>query len=128
MTSDPDQLRGRLRAGLTAAMKARDKDAVAALRTALAAIDNAEAVPPVPTVPTVAGPAATSESIAGAAVGLRSTEVTRRELTPDDLQVVLRAQIDERHTEAATYDGLGRADAAERLRREAAVLETYLPG
>lgn len=125
MTSDPDQLRGRLRAGLTAAMKARDKDAVAALRTALAAIDNAEAVPP---VPTVAGPAATSESIAGAAVGLRSTEVTRRELTPDDLQVVLRAQIDERHTEAATYDGLGRADAAERLRREAAVLETYLPG
>lgn len=125
MTSDPDQLRGRLRAGLTAAMKARDKDAVAALRTALAAIDNAEAVPP---VPTVAGPAATSESIAGAAVGLRSTEVTRRELTPDDLQVVLRAQIDERHTEAATYDGLGRADDAERLRREAAVLETYLPG
>lgn len=125
MTSDPDQLRGRLRAGLTAAMKARDKDAVAALRTALAAIDNAEAVPP---VPTVAGPAATSESIAGAAVGLRSTEVARRELTPDDLQVVLRAQVDERHTEAATYDGLGRADAAERLRREAAVLETYLPG
>lgn len=122
MTSDPDQLRGRLRAGLTAAIKARDKDAVAALRTALAAIDNAEAVP------TVSGPAATSESIAGAAVGLRSTEVARRELTPDDLQVVLRAQIDERNAEAATYDGLGRADAAERLRREAAVLETYLPG
>lgn len=39
------EIRAGLRRGLTAALKARDADAVAALRTAIAAIDNAEAVP-----------------------------------------------------------------------------------
>lgn len=124
MTTEPDQFRARLRSGLTAAMKARDKDAVAALRTALAAIDDAQAVP----LPPVAGPAASGEHVAGAAVGLGSTEVARRELTVDELRGVLRGQIGERVAEAVTYDGLGRADAADRLRREAAVLEAYLSG
>ncbi|WP_420121076.1 hypothetical protein [Nakamurella sp.] len=125
MTTPPDHIRARLRSGLTAAMKARDKEAVAALRTALAAIDDAEAVPvPAP----AAGPAATGEYVAGTGVGLGSTEAARRELTLDDLHAVVRGQIDERVAEAATYDGLGRADAADRLRREAALLETYLPG
>ena len=39
-----DDIRARLRRGLVDAMKARDRDAVAALRSTLAAIDNAEAV------------------------------------------------------------------------------------
>jgi uncharacterized protein len=48
MTGDGGTLRGRLRGALPAAMKARDAAAVAALRSALAAIDNAEAVEPAP--------------------------------------------------------------------------------
>ncbi len=43
LTRDADSTRP-LRLGLTAALKARDRDALAALRTAIAAIDNAEAV------------------------------------------------------------------------------------
>jgi hypothetical protein len=43
--SVPADLPARLRAGLTAALRTRDKTAAAVLRTALAAIGNAEAVP-----------------------------------------------------------------------------------
>jgi hypothetical protein len=45
VTDDAQALRAALRLGLTAAPKARDRDALAALRTAITAIDNAEAVP-----------------------------------------------------------------------------------
>ena len=51
-----DEWRTRLRSALTVAMKARDTDAVAALRGAIAAIDNAEAVDP----PDAANAASTS--------------------------------------------------------------------
>src|SRR5918996_2373390 len=62
-------LRERLRAALPEAMKARDAVAVAALRSALAAIDNAEAVAAAP-----APPGAGSADVAGAAVGVRAAE------------------------------------------------------
>src|SRR5690348_12624376 len=42
--TDADGLRASLRADLISAMKARDADTVTALRTAIAAIENAEAV------------------------------------------------------------------------------------
>jgi uncharacterized protein YqeY len=106
-------------------MKARDKDAVAVLRTALAAFDNAEAVAAPPSTP---GPPATSEHVAGSSVGLGSAEVARRELTMGDLHSVLRAQIDERVAEADTYAAHGKSTAADRIRREADVLRAYLPG
>lgn len=133
MNTDPAELRTRMRAGLTSAMKARDKVTVAALRTALAAFDNAEAVPVPPTPnegsPTPSqGPPATSEHVAGTSVGLGSAETDRRALTVDDLHAVLRGQIDERTAEADTYADHGRADAADRLRREADALRAYLPG
>ena len=59
-------MRARLRQDLTAAMKARDAVAVTALRSAIAAIDNAEAVevPGEPTAPVG------SEHFAGAVPGL----------------------------------------------------------
>lgn len=123
MTTDPDRLRARIRADLTAAMKSRDKIAVAAVRTALAAFDNAEAIP-VP--PPADGPPVTSEYVAGTGVGLGSTEAARRVLTLDDLHAVLRAQIDERTAEADTYRAHGQAEAADRLGREADVLRAYL--
>ena len=67
-------LRAALRQGLTAALKTRDSDALAALRTAMAAIDNAGAVP----VPSASSPT-TSAHVAGARSGPRSTEAARRE-------------------------------------------------
>jgi uncharacterized protein YqeY len=124
MTTDPDLLRARLRADLTTAMKARDKDAVAVLRTALAAFDNAEAVAAPPSTP---GPPATSEHVAGSSVGLGSAEVARRVLTLADLHDILRDQVDERTAEARTYAALGQVDAADRLRRDADLLRAYLP-
>jgi uncharacterized protein len=118
---DARALRDALRQGLTAALKARDPDARAALRTAIAAVDNAEAVPaPDP------NPATTSAHIAGASSGPGSTEATRRQLNGSELRDILRDQIDERTREADRYDTLGQADAAERLRRQARTLAAYL--
>ena len=116
------ELRARLQRDLTAAMKERDLDAVAALRTALAAIGNAEAV-----AAPAAGPAATSEHIAGARSGLRATEAARRELGASDLYAILRGQIAEHTRDADRYGALSQAEAAERLRQQARVLAAYLP-
>jgi uncharacterized protein YqeY len=114
-------IRAALRHGLTAALKARDSDAVAALRTAMAAIDNAEAVPaPATNSPT------TSAHVAGARGGPGSTEAARRQLSASDVRSVLRDQIAEHSRQAERYDTLGRADAAQRLRRQAGTLAPYL--
>lgn len=119
--SDAEALRTTLRRDLTAAMKARDADAVAALRTAIAAIDNAEAV-----VAPQAAPAATSAHIAGARAGLGAAEAARRQLTADELQAILRDQIAEYTREADRYAGHGQLAAAERLRNQASLLSRYL--
>jgi uncharacterized protein YqeY len=115
-------LRTALRAGLTAALKARDADALAALRTAIAAIDNAEAVPATDTRPLPA-----SAHVAGARSGPGSTEAARQQLTADELHAILRDQITEHTREADRYQALGQANAAQRLRNQARTLETYLP-
>lgn len=78
-------LRASLRLGLTAALKSRDSEALAALRTAIAAIDNAEAVPVSDGKPPTA-----STHIAGAQDGLGSTEAVRRQLSVGDLHDILR--------------------------------------
>jgi hypothetical protein len=114
-------LRAALRQGLTVALKARDSVAAAALRTAMAAIDNAEAV----AAPATNAPS-TSAHVAGARSGPGSTEAPRRELSAGELRDILRGQVAEHAHEAEGYDALGQADAAERLRRQARTLETYL--
>lgn len=119
-----DSLRARMRTDLVTAMKARERDTVSALRTAIAALDNAEAVE-VADDPHAAS-RATSEHVAGASVGVGAAETARRTLTADDVRGVLRAQIAERTTEADQYEALGQADAAARLRREADALRPYL--
>ena len=68
-------LRTVLRSRLTTAMRERDRAAASVLHTAVAAIENAEAVP-VDDGRTVA----TSADVAGAAVGLGVTEAERRRL------------------------------------------------
>ncbi|MBR8743923.1 hypothetical protein [Nocardiopsis sp. MG754419] len=117
---DTAALRSMLRADLTTAMKARRRDSVAALRTTIAALDNAEAVP-------VRGAPAetTGAHIAGAEHGVGSTEARRRALTLDEALSLLRAQIEERTSEADRYASLGAREDAERLRREADALRAY---
>ena len=60
-----DDLRSGLRQQLSVALRDRDRIAVAALREAIAALDNAEAIPPAADLT-----AQSSEYVAGAAVGL----------------------------------------------------------
>ena len=115
-------IRDRMRADLLRAMKARDGVRISVLRTALAAIDNAEAVPDGPE--RASAPA--SERVAGATAGLGSSEVDRRNLDDDEIAAVLEAQADERLAAAEMYETLGRGDDAARLRKEATLLREYV--
>ena len=103
-----------LRLALTAAIKARDRVAVSALRSALGALGNATAVE------TEITPEA--GAIAGGVTGVGAAEVERRALTPDEERAIVQAEIDEREA-AAT---LVVPEAAVRLRAEAAVLRARL--
>jgi uncharacterized protein len=76
-------LRTRLRSALLEARKARDAETTATLRTALAALENAEAVPM----------DATAGAIEAAPIGAGATEAPRRELTDADERAVLDAEI-----------------------------------
>ncbi|GAB2982664.1 GatB/YqeY domain-containing protein [Amycolatopsis acidiphila] len=115
-------MRTSLRDDLTAALKARDRVAVTALRSALAAIDNAEAVPVDSASDSVTG----NEHVAGAATGLGAAEAERRHLTEADLPSIVENEVQERSAAAQQYGQLGREDLAERLRAEAVVLSRYL--
>jgi uncharacterized protein YqeY len=108
----------RLAATLREALRTRDKAAVAALRSALAAIANAEAVSPLP----ARANRASSEHIAGAAPGLRAAEVPRRQLSEEEVTQVVRREITERQEAAGQYAGAGHHERAARLRTEAEVL------
>jgi uncharacterized protein YqeY len=118
MTESP--LRAAVRDALTVAMKDRDRVATSALRSALAAIDNAEAVDVSLTPPEQPG------VIAGGVVGLGAGEVARRTVTDDDVRAILRDAITERETAAAQYEELRRGDDASRLRTEVSVLAALL--
>ncbi|CAA0136511.1 Uncharacterised protein [Mycolicibacterium vanbaalenii] len=106
-TSHADTVRAALRAQLTAAMKARDRDEIAALRSAISVIDNAESVDP-----------------AGARTG--ATEVERRRLSAADVSALLHNQVRDYLAEAGSYEALGRAAAAAPLRRQAEVIRRHL--
>jgi uncharacterized protein YqeY len=112
-------LRDRLRAALPAAMKARDKTAVAALRSALAALDNAEAVK---TDDGTAG----GQAIEQVAIGAGATEVERRALTESEMTALIRHEVTEREHAAADYERAGHGERADRLRSEASVLAAHL--
>lgn len=112
-----------LRRGLTVALKNRDRVAAAALRSALAAIENAEAVPV--GADGASGPGG-NEHVAGAVAGVGAAEAERRQLTDGDVRAILTREVGERTAAAEDYEGLGRGDAASRLRAEAEVLGRYL--
>lgn len=91
-------LKDRLRADLTAAMKARDEVRSSTLRMVLTAITNAE----------VAGKEA-------------------RELSDDDVVGVLSTEAKKRREAATAFAEGGRADMAAKEQAEAAVIADYLP-
>jgi uncharacterized protein len=134
---DAGNVRDRLRRALPAAIKAQDTVTVAALRSALAAIDNAEAVDPDAVASRPVDPEADHVSasgrgsypeieIAGTVAGVGAGEVARRPLTPWEIEETIRAEVVERQIVARIYEGAGQLDQAERLRREAQVLNAYL--
>jgi uncharacterized protein YqeY len=118
---DARALRSMLRSDLVAAMKARQPEVVSALRTAIAAIDNAEAIEVHDSVEVRA-----SRHFAGAQAGVGSTEAARRVLSIGEVRSLLEAQVSDRIAEADRYDALNQRAAASRLRREADVLRRYL--
>ena len=97
-------------------------DRAAALRTAIAAIDNAQAVP--------AGadfPPSTDGVIAHSSHGVGSAEAPRRELHLNDIHAIVRDLLGEYDTQREHYSSIHQHEAADRLRRIANVLRAYLP-
>jgi uncharacterized protein YqeY len=92
------ELKARLRADLTAAMKAQDKLRTATLRMLLAAVQ--------------------SEEVSGKQA---------RELSDDDVLKVLTREAKKRGEAAQIYISNGRGELAATERAEAAVIEEYLP-
>lgn len=117
-----DGVRARLRAALPVAMKARDKTTVAAVRSALAALDDAEAVD----ADAVGLTEVVHEQLAGTVGGLGAGEVQRATLTEQRARAVVDSEIAERRTVARDYDAHGRDEQAVRLRAEADVLARLL--
>jgi len=91
-------LKDRLRADLTTAMKARDEVRSSTLRMVLTAITNAE--------------------VSGKQV---------RELTDDDVLGVLTSESKKRREASEAFDDAGRAEMADKEVAEAAVIADYLP-
>jgi len=111
--TEPCTLRERLRRTLRDALRSRDAVAAGALRTAIAAIDNAEAID--------VGPDRFGSEPLGA-VGVGAAEATRRTLTEDDILRIVRAEAADRLTAAAQYDMAGQSDAASKMRAGADLL------
>ena len=105
MTTD-SPLRGRLRSALVDARRARDAATVSTLRTVLAALENAEAVP------VTAVPAA--GAIEAAAVGVGAADAPRRVLSDDEETAVLDAEVASLAEAAGAYAEVApeRAEAA----------------
>ncbi|GAA0606472.1 GatB/YqeY domain-containing protein [Kutzneria viridogrisea] len=92
------ELKARLRADLTAAMKAKEATRLATLRMALAAL--------------------TTEEVAGS---------TARELSDDEVLKVLAREVKKRNEAAEAFANAGRTEQAEAEVAEAEVLKEYLP-
>ena len=105
-------LKQRLRADLKAAMRARASDEVRLLRTLIAALDNAEAVPG-------------ETGYVPRAFGDPGAEVARRELDGEAVGGLLGSEIDTRLVAAADYERHGAMDEAGRLRREVELIARY---
>ncbi len=110
---DAGALQRRLKADLSAALKAGDASLVTVLRTLMGAIGNAEAVELDPSQP---------KEVRGWA------EVPRRRLTGEDLAGILDREAADLRAAAAEYEEHGQPPEAARLRRSAAFVDRYRAG
>jgi uncharacterized protein YqeY len=111
-----DTIRARLRSDLSQALKTRDRRTAEILRTLIAAIDNAEAVPVVRSGP-----------YRELAFGDPAAEVPRRALDIAAIAAVLNAEIAEREATAEKLTAMGRNVEADELRAGCAIVGGYLP-
>ena len=118
---ESDDLRTHLRRHLSTALREHDRPAVSALRSALAALDNAEAVQP-----SEGSKPDVSQHVAGGVAGLGAAEVERRVLDVESQTAIVKAEIDSRLTAATTYEQHGQSARAAELRLGADVLLAVL--
>lgn len=111
--SDITSVRTALRAAIVDAMRSRDREAAATYRTALAAIDNAEAVP--------ATQAPRDGAIESASLGVGVADAPRRTLTELQMRGIVAAEAD-----ALRKAAQAPAPRADSLRREADRLRRLL--
>lgn len=110
----PDEIMTRLRRTLGVALKARQAGSVSALRSAMSAIGNAEAVDPAASRPGGTG----SPHFAGTVAGLGAGEARRRRLTEADVVAIVRR-------EAAEREAAAKADPAVRAGRLTVQIMTW---
>ena len=119
MTTTVLPVRARLDAALREALRRQDRVGMSALRSVLAAIDNASA-----------SEADSATKRAGAIEHAtpfgRGSDVARRVLAHDDILRIARAEITERHQAADEYINLGATDRSTVLRAEAAIIERHI--
>jgi len=109
-------LKLRLRADLKTSMQVRSAPAVSVLRSLMAAIDNAQAVPM-----DLSGPASAMRDF-----GDGAGEVARLALSVEDLRGLIEREAAARDEAAVEMRRLGRGEDGERLETEAAIARRYL--
>ncbi len=116
MSAAADSMKERLRADLSGSMRARNAIETEVIRSLLAALDNAEALP------------LDQERRASlqARFGDGSAEAGRHSLSSEDVAAVIDAEIRHRADSAADLERLGQGDRAEILRRQAQIAERYI--
>ena len=117
MARDPaGEMKSRIRSDLAGAMRGKRAAEIAALRTLIGAIDNAQAPP--------AGDRHDQYRVAR--FGDASVEVQRKKLTKGELDQLITNEIEIRLAAAKTLLGAGANDKAQILIREAELLGHYL--
>lgn len=115
-------LRDSLDAELAAALRGRDRAVASAVRSALSALANAEAVPVEAALDTRGG----TEQFAGSVPGLGAVEVARRLLTEEQQRAIVAGEVAELDGHAERLARLCRRDEADGARRAAQVLKRVL--
>ena len=116
MPAAANRMKDGLRDDLLASMRARQSLETGVIRSLLAAIDNAEALP-------VAEGRPASLQLR---FGEEGSEAARRTLSADEIGAVIDAEVQRRLDAASNLERLGQADRAETLRREAQIAARYV--
>jgi len=114
-TSPAEAIKRRLREDLTDALRLRRPDHMAILRTLIAAIDNAEAVP-----------VKTPTSYLELEFGDPGAEAARRVLSRGEVMAVMQGEAEERESAALEMERVGRNDPARALTEAAGFVRRYV--